>query len=595
VPGVVFRVRARDASARLGEIRTKSGTLETPVFFPVFNPNKPYLSPMEMSEIGAQTVMTNAYIIYRTPRLRERALEEGIHSLLGFEGVVATDSGAYQIYRYGDIEVTNLEIVRFQHEIGSDIGSIVDVPMADDIAREAAERGVEVTLRHAREWSEVRDSLRGTLWIGTPQGSVYGDLVERASREMASLDFDYYGVGSIKKSLESYDYATQVDHFLTVRRLIPRGKPVHFWGIGHPSTFALFAAMGADSFDSAAYALFAEDGRYMTPLGTMELSDIEEFPCSCPVCRSYTPRELMSAPRSERVRALAAHNLHVSIQEMRLVREAIRGGWLWELVQERVRAHPRLLEALLRLLERYGDYLEENEPFSKRSGLFYSGPETAMRPEVRRAVRLLKRVERGRTYEDPLFGPVPLGLRYTYPFGHAMIPGFREPPEDPTDREIVEAVLSYQFGPEALSVLEGRELVVSRSKRTGMPRDILIDGERFGFLRPYDGLVVLSLEGARRLLECLPRPSSRVVVHDRYAETVARGTSVFVRFVREVDPAVRPGSEVIIVDGSDNLLATGRAVLSAAEVPEFPAGHVFAKVRHHVLPRQNPSTMDWST
>ncbi|MEM3691365.1 MAG: tRNA guanosine(34) transglycosylase Tgt, partial [Candidatus Korarchaeum sp.] len=233
-----FRVRKFDASARLSELRTKSGTITLPEFFPVYNPNKPTVSAKEMTEMGVRALITNSYVIYRDPKLRQAALERGIHSLLDFSGVIMTDSGAYQVYRYGDIEVTNREILEFQHAIGSDIGSILDVPMSSEISREESQAGVERTIKHAEEWASMRDDLSGTLWIGTPQGSKYQDLVAKCSKRIRELDFEYNGVGSVKVALESYDFATQVDHFMLVRSLLQAGKPFHFWGIGHPSTFA---------------------------------------------------------------------------------------------------------------------------------------------------------------------------------------------------------------------------------------------------------------------------------------------------------------------------------------------------------------------
>jgi len=581
-----FRVRASDASARLSDLETKSGILRLPAFLPVYNPNKPYVSPSEMREMGAQAVFTNSYIIWRTPHLRDLALERGVHTLLRFDGVVFTDSGAYQIYRFGGIEASNLDMLRFQHAIGADVASIVDVPMASGLPRREALEGVRRTVEAAREWRHHRDELAGTLWIGTPQGSTHRDLIEYTAREMASLGFDYYGAGSLKVALETYDFRVQVDLLLRIRRWLPAGRPIHFWGVGLPSAMALFTALGADSFDSASYALFAESGRYMTPHGTLLLEELEEFPCDCPVCSRWTPREVRALPKPERTRILARHNLHVLMSEMRLIREAIRGQWLWELVQERVRSHPRLLEALQWALSRYSDLLEEREPSTKFHGLFYSGPESELRPEVRRARSRLSWKSPGfdgRAFDHPLFGRVPVGLRYTYPFGQSVVPGWEEPLERPTDEEILSAILRYQFGVSAREAFDSPRL--TRSRSTGMPRDVY-DGEvRVGSIRPADGLFVPSLEGASRLVRVLPRPRARVVVQDEYAEKVARGTTVFVKFVREVDPDVRPGSEVIVVDGSDRVLAVGKAVLSAAEYSTFRR-HQFVRIRHHSLPRE---------
>ena len=42
-------------------------------------------------------------------------------------------------------------------------------------------------------------------------------------------------------------------------------RPVHLFGAGHPMVFALAALLGCDMFDSASYAKFARDDRFMFP------------------------------------------------------------------------------------------------------------------------------------------------------------------------------------------------------------------------------------------------------------------------------------------------------------------------------------------
>lgn len=581
-----FLIRARDASARLGTFRTKSGLLDLPAFFPVYNPNKPVIPAEEiLRDFKIRQIITNSYIIYRNPELRSKVLEEGLHDALGFDGIIMTDSGAYQLYRYGRVDVSNLDIVRFQHRIGSDIGSIIDVPMSAHISYQEAVRGVNETIKHARELENIKDELTGTIWLGTVQGSIYHDLLALCAREISSIDFGYFGAGSLKVALEKYEYNIQAEYLIRVRELLPSGKPLHFWGIGHPSTFAFFVALGADSFDSAAYALFAEDGRYMTIEGTMYLKDLEEFPCDCPECSRYTPKEVKSMPQEEIMRFLARHNLHVCVREIKKVREAIRGGWLWELVQMRARYHPKLLEALIFTFKHFKDELEKREPFSKKSGLFYSGEETKERPEVYRAKKMLRRVIKvKRFFSTVLYDQVPIGLRYTYPFGQTHVPGEAEPEEEPTDEELISHILQYQFGPEAVNAFENP--IVIRSKSTGMPRQVFDGEERVGMIRHYDGMFVPSLEGARKLVRVLPYPRSRVVIKRRFAETVARGTTVFTHFIEDIDPEIRPYQEVIAVDDSDSVLAVGKTILSGLEVEEFE-NHPFMKVRHHVLPRES--------
>jgi 7-cyano-7-deazaguanine tRNA-ribosyltransferase len=204
--------------------------------------------------------------------------------------------------------------------------------------------------------------------------------------------------------------------------------------------FALAAAMGCDLFDSAAYALYARDGRYLTVRGTEHLDELAYFPCGCPVCVEHTPEKLRDGGDERAERLLAEHNLHVSFAEMRRIREAIRAGDLLELVEARARGHPDLLDGYRALLD-HADWLESHDPVRKGT-FFYLSAESARRPEVRRHHERLARLDPpedlllvpgdadpGASGNDhgtvwtlaPAFGPVPPALERSYPLS-AEIP-----------------------------------------------------------------------------------------------------------------------------------------------------------------------------
>jgi 7-cyano-7-deazaguanine tRNA-ribosyltransferase len=100
-----------------------------------------------------------------------------------------TDSGAYQLLTYGDVEVAPSEIVNFQEKIGSDIGVILDVPTGGYEKRDRAIFTVEETIRRARELARIR-KRDDILWVGPVQGGTFPDLVEHSAREMGTLGFD---------------------------------------------------------------------------------------------------------------------------------------------------------------------------------------------------------------------------------------------------------------------------------------------------------------------------------------------------------------------------------------------------------------------
>ena len=131
----IFEITHKACAGRIGRLETPHGDIETPTIMPVVNPNIQTIKPSELRDFGARIIITNSYIIYRRPELKERALSEGLHSLLGFDGPIMTDSGSYQLSVYGEVEVNNREIVEFQQEIGSDIGVPLDIPTPPDVPR----------------------------------------------------------------------------------------------------------------------------------------------------------------------------------------------------------------------------------------------------------------------------------------------------------------------------------------------------------------------------------------------------------------------------------------------------------------------------
>ena len=80
---------------------------------------------------------------------------------------------------------------------------------------------------------------------------------------------------------------------------------------------------------------------------------------------------------------------------MRTIKQAIVDGNLMELVEQRCRAHPYLLDAL-RNLKNYTSELERYDPSSKKSAFFYSGPESLARPEIKRHLDKVERLPKKR-------------------------------------------------------------------------------------------------------------------------------------------------------------------------------------------------------
>ena len=388
----VFEVRDYDGRARRGELQVprRGVTVETPALMPVVNPHVQTVEPSTLeTTFGAQMLITNAYILKGSDELSEPAREQGLHELLEFSGAIVTDSGSFQLAEYGDIDVNTEEILEFQESIGSDIATPVDIPTPPDADRERA-AAEQARTQERLELAATLDT--GEMLVNAPvQGSTHLDVRERGAREARETGLDVFPVGAVVPLLTEYRFGDLVETVLATKRGLDEAAPVHLFGAGHPMMFALAAATGCDLFDSAAYALYADDDRYLTVRGTERLENVEAFPCSCAVCSEHTPEDLRRATDTRRRDLLARHNLAVSFAEIRRVREAIRRGNLFELLETRARSHPAVLDGYRTLLA-HGEQLERTDPVSKET-FFYLSAESADRPEVHRHHERLARLQ----------------------------------------------------------------------------------------------------------------------------------------------------------------------------------------------------------
>jgi 7-cyano-7-deazaguanine tRNA-ribosyltransferase len=374
-----FEIKEKDLLGRIGKLRTRTATVETPLLYPVVNPSIQLVNPRKLKEkFGFEAIITNSYILKK--RFGDKVTSDGLHKFLDYDGAIMTDSGAYQILVYGDVEYNQKEIVAYQEDIGVDIGTMLDIPTGWKITKEQAQTTVAETLRRAKEFfkEKSRDDI---LWVGPVQGGRHLDLVASSAVEMGKLPFQIHALGSPTEVMESYRYDVLAEMILTAKKSLPVERPLHLFGAGHPAMFSLAVALGCDLFDSAAYALYARENRYMTENGTSRLEELDYFPCSCPKCASETPSALMQKSKKEVEIFLAEHNLYVCQAELRRIKQAIREGRLWEHTEMRVHNHPSLLSALTKL-SHYADLLETYSPITKPSGFFYFDSVGLVRPEV---------------------------------------------------------------------------------------------------------------------------------------------------------------------------------------------------------------------
>ena len=185
-----FEIKERDAAGRICRFTTPHGTVTTPTLMPVINPNKLVITPREMRTwFHTDILITNSYIINKHERLRKEALSRGIHELIDFDGTIMTDSGTFQSYVYGDVEVDSIKIVEFQRDIESDVGTFLDIFGTPDQTKTAAQRGVQETITRAK----ASINVKGDMVLACPiQGSIYPELRQKCAQQVSNIDADFF-------------------------------------------------------------------------------------------------------------------------------------------------------------------------------------------------------------------------------------------------------------------------------------------------------------------------------------------------------------------------------------------------------------------
>ncbi|MCD4739575.1 tRNA guanosine(15) transglycosylase TgtA [archaeon] len=535
-----MQIREKDLAARLASFKTPHGKIETPALLPVVNP----CFPRELKKFKPQAIMTNAYLTWKNKK--EEARDKGIHKLIGFDGPVMTDSGAFQLMQYGGVDITNKEVIEFEKVIGSDIAIPLDIPGIGN--KELMKKNLCITIERAKECSELRDDKR--LWVGPLQGGTYPNLRKKAAKAISALNFDVFAVGSVVPLMNEYRFAEALDALHACKTVLPLNKPVHFFGAGHPMMFSFAVALGADLFDSAAYSLFAKRGNYLTVSGTLDIKDMEYLPCSCPICQSRKPSELNE-------HRLAEHNLYVSFEEMKRIREAIHENTLWELLEERSKAHPSLGIAF-KNFRKYRKHLESLDMFTKKR--FFVTPDARNRPEVYRHEN--KKITTKKTIDLLPFKRVPIGIAHAYPFGQRVTSKKREEIPKTTDAQKANSLAKYVYG------VAFPKADFERGK-TGRLRRAYQNGKLLASFRASDGMII-----PHAFAKQIHKKSkgARVVIDDEVQEFAREGKTVFAKFVRHCGEEVRAGMDVLVVNSKDELLASGTAVLSAREMIDFCEG-----------------------
>jgi queuine tRNA-ribosyltransferase len=364
---VSFRVTAKDGAARAGIIQTAHGEVPTPAFMPVgTKASVKTLHPDEVREAGAGILLGNTYHLHFRPGDELIAQLGGLHSFMGWDGSILTDSGGFQVFSLRDTllavddegvtfrsvydgsptRFTPESVARIQTNLGSDIAMCLDVCPPAGVTLEELEQAVRRTTLWAQR-QRAAHRAPGQLVFGITQGATDPELRRRSIAEITELDFDGYALGGLSVG-EPRELT--LDATTWAAPLLPEEKPRYFMGIGDAEGIVEVVECGIDMFDCVLPTRTARTGAALTWEGRLNMKNARfaadprplDEDCGCPACARFSRayiRHLVNQQELLGLRLLSLHNLRFVLDVTAGARAAIVDG---ELASFKARALERL-------------------------------------------------------------------------------------------------------------------------------------------------------------------------------------------------------------------------------------------------------------
>ncbi len=342
-----------ESNARVGRIKTAHGVFETPAFMPVgTQASVKTLSPKDLEEMDAQTILSNAYHLYIRPGLDVIKLAGGLHKFMGWKRPILTDSGGYQVFSLAKMREISEEgvwfnsyfdgrrifftpelVIQIQEVLGSDIAMVFDECPPPDAERNYLKESLDMTVLWAKR-SKAVHQLKNQLLFGIIQGGKFLDLRKESLERTVEIGFDGYAVGGVSVG-ESHEEIEKIVN--EMGPLMPEGQPRYLMGIGTPKDLLMAVEAGFDMFDCVNPTRYGRTGTAFTTLGklvirngkyTNDQKPIDET-CECYACQNFSRsyiRHLVNCKEILGDRLLSHHNVHFFLALMRKTRESIRQG-----------------------------------------------------------------------------------------------------------------------------------------------------------------------------------------------------------------------------------------------------------------------------
>jgi len=366
----------KHSRARVGELTTAHGMINTPGFMPVATRGVLHgMSLDDAKECGTEVMMCNLHHLNRRTGIGKIAEAGGLHKWMNWNLPLATDSGGFQVFSLGWgmvhgvgkiagginarpsqvkalatakatidpggvifsdgaelIRLTPEIVTSWQEQLGADLIFAFDEctsPLHDE---EYNRQALERTHRWAKQCLNAR-TRSDQLMFGIVQGGTFENLRKASAEVISQMPFEGIGIGG------SFGQHAMVETLEWIIPLLPEEKPRHLLGIGWLEDILHAVDEGVDLFDCVEpirrarhqHVLTATHYTDIVPLARIRGDQPLLDDCDCSTCKTLTAQQISvwcRAKDRQGSRALAIHNTRMMMKLMEDCRAAIKlGDW----------------------------------------------------------------------------------------------------------------------------------------------------------------------------------------------------------------------------------------------------------------------------
>lgn len=352
-----FTLLKTDGKARRGRVKLNHGVVETPIFMPVGTYGSvKAMSPLELNEIESQIILGNTFHLWLRPGLDVVRKFGGLHTFMGWDKPILTDSGGFQVFSLGEMRKITEEGVHFSSPINGDklflspeVSMQIQRVLNSDIVMqfdectpyeidgrpattEEAAKSMRMSLRWAKRSKDEFDREENpNALFGIVQGGMFEHLRDESLAGLNELGFDGMAIGGLSVGEPKEDMMRVLEH---VGPRLPADKPHYLMGVGTPEDLVAGVANGIDMFDCVMPTRNARNGWLFTRFGDIKIKNAKykddtrplDESCDCYACKNFSRAYLHHLHRTGEIlgaRLNTIHNLHYYLQLMKDIRAAI--------------------------------------------------------------------------------------------------------------------------------------------------------------------------------------------------------------------------------------------------------------------------------